>query len=86
MKQTMNEDRSQVPGAGDAPFLGALFRHTAQSSVKKELVILLKPTVIQDDGSWQRDILESQRRIQKMNRGFSYGGKAEVFGAGAEKP
>ncbi|BCB25407.1 pilus (MSHA type) biogenesis protein MshL [Sulfurimicrobium lacus] len=85
MKQTMNEDRSQVPGAGDAPFLGALFRHTNQSSVKTELVILLKPTVIQDDNSWQRDILESQRRIQKMNRGFSYGGKAEVFGVGAEK-
>jgi len=85
MKQTMNEERSQVPGAGDAPFLGALFRHTAQSSVKKELVILLKPTVIQDDGSWQQDILETQRRIQKMNRGFSYGGKAEVFGVGAEK-
>lgn len=85
MKQTMNEDRSQVPGAGDAPFLGALFRHTAQGSVKKELIILLKPTVIKDDGSWQQDILETQRRIQKMNRGFSYGGKAEVFGVGAEK-
>jgi hypothetical protein len=41
--------------------------------------------VIQDDGNWQQDILESQRRIQKMNRGFSYGGKAEVFGVGAEK-
>jgi MSHA biogenesis protein MshL len=86
MKQTMGESRSQIPGAGDAPFLGALFRQTGQSSVKKELVILLKPTVIQDDGSWQRDILESQRRVQKMNRGFSYGGRAEVFGVGAEKP
>jgi len=85
MKQTMGESRSQIPGAGDAPFLGALFRQTGQSSVKKELVILLKPTVIQDDGSWQRDILESQGRIQKMNRGFSYGGRAEVFGVGAEK-
>jgi MSHA biogenesis protein MshL len=85
MKQTMGESRSQIPGAGDAPFLGALFRHTAQGSVKKELIILLKPTVIQDDGSWQQDILESQGRIQKMNRGFSYGGRAEVFGVGAEK-
>lgn len=85
MKQTMSEDRSQIPGAGDAPFLGALFRQTGQNAVKTELVILLKPTVIQDDGNWQQDILESQRRIQKMNRGFSYGGRAEVFGVGAEK-
>lgn len=85
MKQTMGESRSQIPGMGDAPLLGSLFRQTGQSSVKKELVILLKPTVIQDDSSWQQDIQESQSRIQKMNRGFSYGGRAEVFGVGAEK-
>ncbi|MFH1495911.1 MAG: pilus (MSHA type) biogenesis protein MshL [Pseudomonadota bacterium] len=85
MKQTMGESRSQIPGVGDAPIFGSLFRQTGQSSVKKELVILLKPTVIQDDGSWQQDILDSQRRIQKMDRGFSFGGRAEVFGVGAEK-
>ncbi|MDP2785487.1 MAG: pilus (MSHA type) biogenesis protein MshL [Sulfurimicrobium sp.] len=84
MKQTMGESRSQIPGVGDAPFLGSLFRQTGQNSVKKELVILLKPTVIQDDSNWQQDILDSRQRIQKMDRGFSYGGRTEVFGAGAE--
>lgn len=85
MKQAMSENRSQLPGVGDVPFFGSLFRQTGQSAVKKELVILLKPTVIQDDGNWQRDVVESQRRVQKMDRGFSYGGRAEVFGVGAEK-
>lgn len=85
MKQAMSENRSQLPGVGDVPFFGSLFRQTGQSAVKKELVILLKPTVIQDDGNWQGDVLESQRRVQKMDRGFSYGGRAEVFGVGAEK-
>lgn len=84
MKQTMSEGRSQLPGAGDVPFLGSLFRQTTQSAVKKELVILLKPTVIQGDGSWQQDIQESRQRMQKLDRGFSYGGRAEVFGAEAK--
>ncbi len=84
MKQTMSEARSQVPGVGDVPFLGSLFRQTNQGAVKKELVILLKPTVIQGDGSWQQNIQGAQQRIEKMDRGFSYGGRAEVFGVGAE--
>ncbi len=66
MKQTMNDDRSQMPGAGDIPVLGNLFRNTSRATVKRELVILLKPTVIQNDASWQQDILESQRRVQGM--------------------
>ena len=84
MKQTMSEARSQVPGAGDVPFVGALFRQTNQGSAKRELVILLKPTVIQGDGSWEQNIQGAQQRIQNMDRGFSYGGRAEVFGVGAE--
>ncbi|PWB49920.1 MAG: pilus (MSHA type) biogenesis protein MshL [Nitrosomonadales bacterium] len=68
MKQTTNDDRSQVPGAGDVPVLGNLFRNINRATVKRELVILLKPTVIQNDASWQQDILDSQRRIQGMSR------------------
>lgn len=68
MKQTTNDDRSQLPGAGDVPVLGNLFRNTSRSTVKRELVILLKPTVIQGDANWQQDILDSQRRIQDLKR------------------
>jgi MSHA biogenesis protein MshL len=68
MKQATNDDRSQLPGAGDVPVLGNLFRNTSRSTVKRELVILLKPTVIQGDANWQQDILDSQRRIQDLKR------------------
>lgn len=68
MKLTTNDDRSQMPGAGDIPVLGNLFRNASRATVKRELVILLKPTVIQSDASWQQDILESQRRVQGMRR------------------
>lgn len=66
MSQSTTSDRSQVPGVGDIPVLGALFRNTNQLTQKKELVILLKPTVIQGDNNWTQDILDSQRRIQNM--------------------
>lgn len=84
MKISMTEDRGEVPGLGGAPMVGPLFRNTKQAAIKKELVILLKPTVIEGDSSWNLDIQDTQQRIQKMDRGFSYGGRSEVFGVGAE--
>lgn len=84
MRQTQRETRSHVPGLGDVPFFGTLFRQTNQTSDKRELVILLKPTVIQGDKNWAQDILESKERLQTLDRGFSYGGKSEVFGTGGE--
>jgi len=65
MRQATVTDRSQLPGAGDAPGIGALFRNIKQVTQKRELVILLKPTVVQGD-SWNQDILESQKRIQGL--------------------
>ncbi|MEO8407194.1 MAG: hypothetical protein ABI476_02040, partial [Oxalobacteraceae bacterium] len=66
MRQSASSDRSQVPGAGDVPVLGNLFRNTGRVSQKRELVILLKPTVIQGENSWAQDMLDSQRRIQGL--------------------
>lgn len=66
MRQATTSDRSQLPGAGDVPGVGLLFRNTNQSTQKRELVILLKPTIVQGDSGWSRDILESQQRIQML--------------------
>jgi MSHA biogenesis protein MshL len=66
MRQSSTSDRSQVPGAGDIPVVGNLFRNTNRITQKRELVILLKPTIVQGDNAWSEDILESQRRIQSL--------------------
>lgn len=66
MRQTSVSDRSQVPGAGDVPGLGNLFRNTRRATLKRELVILLKPTIIQGTESWNKDMLDSQQRIQGL--------------------
>jgi MSHA biogenesis protein MshL len=67
MRQASVSDRSQVPGAGNLPGVGHLFKNTSQSVQKRELVILLKPTIVQGEGNWSQDILESQQRIQRLN-------------------
>jgi MSHA biogenesis protein MshL len=50
MVQQNSDSRSGVPGLSDAPLVGGLFRQTSNLNAKRELVILIKPTVIQGDG------------------------------------
>src|SRR5262249_51890310 len=45
MKLDLEDDRSGIPGVKDDPTLGGLFRSDRKTVVKKELVILIKPTV-----------------------------------------
>src|SRR5262249_42530818 len=59
-------DRSQVPGLGDQPGIGNLFSQRASTSTKSELVILLKPTIVQGDRNWQEDIEQTRDRIRAM--------------------
>ena len=66
MRQSNSDDRSQVPGAGEVPLLGGLFRNTNQVSQKRELVILIRPTIVESDADWEKDLLESQKRIEEL--------------------
>ena len=67
MRQSTTGDRSQVPGAGDVPLLGALFRNNGQVSQKRELVVLIKPTIVEGANSWNEDLLDSGRRIEGLD-------------------
>ena len=67
MTESMSDDRSKVPGAGDVPLVGALFGKGARRTVKRELVILLKPTVVKGDETWASDINATQGRIEQLN-------------------
>ncbi|HZW21675.1 pilus (MSHA type) biogenesis protein MshL [Noviherbaspirillum sp.] len=66
MRQASTSDRSQVPGAGNVPVVGNLFRNTNQLTQKRELVILLKPTIVHGDATWAQDVSEMQKRIQAL--------------------
>jgi len=71
MQTRSSNDRSQVPRLGDLPGFGHLFRNTARTQVKSELVILIKPTLIRSEHSWTQDLLDTQERIQAMRRPVS---------------
>jgi MSHA biogenesis protein MshL len=68
MRQAQNDSRSQVPGAGDLPVVGNLFRNRAEGLSKSELVILLKTSVIQGDASWQQQAQEVGERMNAIKR------------------
>lgn len=67
MRQASTNDGSQVPGAGDIPGIGGLFRSNGRQNQKRELVILIKPSIVDSNSNWSGDILESQRRIQSLD-------------------
>ncbi len=52
MLHETRDDRTGLPVLGEAPLIGGLFRQKSISSHKRELVILLKPTIIPGDGPW----------------------------------
>ena len=63
MKEGASDDNASVPLLGDIPVLGNLFKHKRITRIKKELVILLKPTVVETGRGWSDMVGESQGRI-----------------------
>ena len=66
MKQDQSDSRTQVPGLGSVPGLGYLFGQRSKALQKRELVILIKPTVIQGGQSWAPDLAETRKRLQEF--------------------
>jgi len=67
MRQATTSDRSGVPGASDIPVVGALFRATGEVIQKRELVVLIKPTIVESSSDWNQDLLDSSRRIKELD-------------------
>ncbi|SFG63422.1 MSHA biogenesis protein MshL [Duganella sp. CF458] len=67
MRQSTSADRSQIPVAGRIPVLGGLFRSTADTIQKRELVVLIKPTIVETASDWSQDLMESKRRIEDLD-------------------
>lgn len=66
MQVTLNKGDSGVPGLADTPLIGGAFRNTSADTIKRELVILIRPTIVDSDKNWEQDIRESRNRMQHM--------------------
>ncbi len=66
MSERNSDTRGGVPGVRDVPVAGGLFNFGSQQATKRELVILLKTTVVKDDDTWANLISETEERISGM--------------------
>ncbi|HHQ4632960.1 pilus (MSHA type) biogenesis protein MshL [Aeromonas hydrophila] len=64
MKTDKQEIVSKVPLLGDIPWVGEAFTNRRESAKKVELVILLKPTVVEKD-TWQNELQRSSELLDK---------------------
>jgi MSHA biogenesis protein MshL len=68
MSVSVTTTKSGIPGLQDIPGIGAAFRSTQRTSVKKELVILLKPTVIRSEKEWEADLQQTRERLRSYGQ------------------
>jgi MSHA biogenesis protein MshL len=62
MQSIISESESKTPLLGDIPILGNLFKNKKKSEIKKELVILIKPTVVGKD-TWKQELRRSRDQM-----------------------
>jgi MSHA biogenesis protein MshL len=68
-----------IPFFKDIPFVGQVFRHTRQQATKSELVILLRPTIL-DDYKMKHQLQNTYKRINDLDQGFHAGGDSKWYG------
>lgn len=66
MRHEQTRDHSGLPGSSGSP-VGVLFGQRGNKLAKRELVILLKPTVVKDDRAWLRDLEQVDQRLRALD-------------------
>ncbi|GAB1256932.1 pilus (MSHA type) biogenesis protein MshL [Aurantivibrio plasticivorans] len=69
MQEVSREQMDVKPWFGKVPGLNVFFRRDDDQNRKTELVILMRPIVVDDD-AWERDITRSNNRIKDMGNGY----------------
>ena len=62
MSYDLRDARGGIPGLSGAP----LISNADRRNTKRELVILLKPTVLAEDRGWAEDLRQTQERIRNL--------------------
>ena len=67
MRDSARDDSSSVPLLGDIPVMGNLFSHQRRQWTKSELVILLKPVVVEEQ-AWSDALKDSSKRLRELRQ------------------
>ncbi|MCP5092184.1 MAG: type II secretion system protein GspD, partial [Gammaproteobacteria bacterium] len=68
IKEGRNRTNSQVPGLGDVPVLGALFRSRKDTVARTELLVLITPRVIRNGAESRAITAELRERINGVTK------------------
>src|SRR3990167_5790476 len=68
MQNQTEEVIAGTPGLAKIPAAGVVGRNTNQTSIKKELVILLKPIVV-GEHTWERRLIAEAKQFERNQRG-----------------
>lgn len=66
MQESINDQDAKTPFLGDLPGVGGLFTHKKNAAVKSELVILLKPVVVQSSDEWNEELIKSRSNLKDL--------------------
>lgn len=66
MKNGFSDEDGGVPGFKDIPFLGNLFKQKKKVNRRSELVILLRPIVVENNKTWSDYIQTSVDRVEQL--------------------
>ncbi|TVS11982.1 MAG: pilus (MSHA type) biogenesis protein MshL [Wenzhouxiangella sp.] len=68
MRESSEQRRFGTPGLSRIPFIGHAFGSRRERTVKTELVILLRPIVVDQAEDWQRPAVESLERLRDLSQ------------------
>ena len=66
MQELVRDDVASTPFLGDMPLIGNMFRHTRKTSTKTELVILLRPVVVNNNRVWEQQVQQATQRFRTI--------------------
>jgi MSHA biogenesis protein MshL len=64
MQESRRNETARTPVLGNIPGIGRLFQHTQQTMRKTELVILLRPVVVNSDADWEHALGDVGGRVR----------------------
>ena len=67
MQIESNRRSSGLPGSADSAFFGTLFGNRANTGRKKEVVVLIKPTVIRTAQDWEAQTRRTRAALDEMD-------------------
>ena len=68
MQTISNDQDAGVPGASDVPLFGELFKQKSVANRRSELVILLRPFVVDSQQVWADDIRKTADQMNNLRR------------------